>query len=31
MISFYKWDGDLPPASPQIWGAPTDVPESAGW
>jgi nitrate reductase alpha subunit len=31
MISFYDWYADLPPASPQIWGEQTDVPESADW
>jgi nitrate reductase alpha subunit len=31
MISFYDWYADLPPASPQIWGDQTDVPESADW
>lgn len=29
--SFYDWYADLPPASPQIWGDQTDVPESADW
>lgn len=29
MVSFYDWYCDLPPASPQIWGEQTDVPESA--
>jgi nitrate reductase alpha subunit len=28
MLSFYDWYADLPPASPQIWGEQTDVPES---
>ena len=28
---FYDWYCDLPPASPQIWGEQTDVPESADW
>ncbi len=28
---FYDWYADLPPASPQIWGDQTDVPESADW
>jgi len=28
-LSFYDWYCDLPPASPQIWGEQTDVPESA--
>ena len=27
-MSFYDWYCDLPPASPQIWGEQTDVPES---
>jgi nitrate reductase alpha subunit len=31
MLSFYDWYADLPPASPQIWGDQTDVPESADW
>lgn len=31
MISFYDWYSDLPPASPQMWGEQTDVPESADW
>lgn len=31
MSSFYDWYADLPPASPQIWGDQTDVPESADW
>lgn len=31
MISFYDWYCDLPPASPQMWGEQTDVPESADW
>ena len=31
MISFYEWYCDLPPASPQVWGEQTDVPESADW
>jgi len=31
MVSFYDWYCDLPPASPQIWGEQTDVPESADW
>jgi len=30
-MSFYDWYADLPPASPQIWGDQTDVPESADW
>ncbi len=31
LISFYDWYCDLPPASPQVWGEQTDVPESADW
>ncbi|MFN8124688.1 MAG: nitrate reductase subunit alpha [Thermoleophilia bacterium] len=31
LTSFYDWYADLPPASPQIWGDQTDVPESADW
>ena len=31
MLSFYDWYCDLPPASPQMWGEQTDVPESADW
>jgi nitrate reductase / nitrite oxidoreductase, alpha subunit len=31
IISFYDWYADLPPASPQVWGEQTDVPESADW
>ena len=31
MPSFYDWYCDLPPASPQVWGEQTDVPESADW
>ena len=31
VVSFYDWYADLPPASPQIWGEQTDVPESADW
>jgi nitrate reductase alpha subunit len=31
MVSFYDWYCDLPPASPQVWGEQTDVPESADW
>ncbi|MBX5466604.1 MAG: nitrate reductase subunit alpha [Firmicutes bacterium] len=31
VLSFYDWYADLPPASPQIWGEQTDVPESADW
>ncbi|HAD47789.1 MAG TPA: nitrate reductase subunit alpha, partial [Idiomarina sp.] len=27
----YDWYCDLPPASPQVWGEQTDVPESADW
>ncbi len=30
-LSFYDWYADLPPASPQMWGDQTDVPESADW
>jgi nitrate reductase alpha subunit len=30
-LSFYDWYADLPPASPQVWGDQTDVPESADW
>ena len=30
-LSFYDWYCDLPPASPQMWGEQTDVPESADW
>lgn len=29
--SFYDWYADLPPASPQVWGDQTDVPESGDW
>jgi len=31
LLSFYDWYADLPPASPQVWGDQTDVPESADW
>ncbi|MFC0105250.1 nitrate reductase subunit alpha [Kibdelosporangium aridum] len=31
MLSFYDWYADLPPASPQVFGDQTDVPESADW
>ena len=31
VMSFYDWYADLPPASPQVWGDQTDVPESADW
>lgn len=31
MLSFYDFYCDLPPASPQVWGEQTDVPESADW
>lgn len=31
LLSFYDWYADLPPASPQIWGDQTDVPESGDW
>ncbi len=30
-LSFYDWYADLPPASPQVWGEQTDVPESSDW
>ena len=30
-LDFYDWYADLPPASPQVWGDQTDVPESADW
>ncbi|MCI7186233.1 MAG: molybdopterin-dependent oxidoreductase [Mitsuokella jalaludinii] len=30
-LSFYDWYADLPPASPQVWGDQTDVPESSDW
>lgn len=30
-LSFYDWYADLPPASPQVWGDQTDVPESKDW
>lgn len=30
-LSFYDWYADLPPASPQVWGDQTDVPESSYW
>ena len=30
-VKFYDWYADLPPASPQIWGEQTDVPESSDW
>src|SRR5437899_1404226 len=30
-MRFYDWYCDLPPASPQVWGEQTDVPESADW
>ncbi len=30
-ITFYDWYADLPPASPQVFGDQTDVPESADW
>ena len=29
--TFYDWYADLPPASPQMFGDQTDVPESADW
>lgn len=31
ILSFYDWYADLPPASPQVWGEQTDVPESGDW
>ena len=31
VMSFYDWYADLPPASPEIFGEQTDVPESADW
>ncbi len=31
VLSFYDWYADLPPASPQVFGDQTDVPESADW
>ncbi|NMP23254.1 nitrate reductase subunit alpha [Sulfobacillus harzensis] len=31
MLSFYDHYADLPPASPEVWGEQTDVPESADW
>lgn len=31
VLSFYDWYADLPPASPQVWGDQTDVPESGDW
>ncbi len=31
VMSFYDWYADLPPASPQMWGDQTDVPESSDW
>src|SRR5690625_1251828 len=31
MLSFYHWYADLPPASPQVFGDQTDVPESGDW
>jgi len=31
ILSFYDWYADLPPASPQVFGDQTDVPESADW
>ncbi|MCC7076961.1 MAG: nitrate reductase subunit alpha [Acidimicrobiia bacterium] len=30
-LSFYDWYADLPPASPQVFGDQTDVPEAADW
>jgi nitrate reductase / nitrite oxidoreductase, alpha subunit len=31
ILSFYDWYADLPPASPQVFGDQTDVPESDDW
>jgi nitrate reductase molybdenum cofactor assembly chaperone len=31
ILSLYDWYADLPPASPQVFGDQTDVPESADW
>ena len=31
MLSLYDWYADLPPASPQVFGDQTDVPESGDW
>ncbi len=31
MLSFYDWYADLPPASPEVFGDQTDVPESGDW
>jgi nitrate reductase alpha subunit len=31
VLSFYDWYADLPPASPQVWGEQTEVPESGDW
>jgi nitrate reductase alpha subunit len=31
ILSFYDWYADLPPASPQVFGDQTDVPESGDW
>src|SRR5699024_11661538 len=31
MLSFYDCYADLPPASPQVFGVQTDVPESCDW
>ena len=31
VLDRFDWYADLPPASPQIWGDQTDVPESADW
>ncbi|MGZ4412113.1 MAG: molybdopterin-dependent oxidoreductase, partial [Gaiellaceae bacterium] len=31
ILSFYDWYSDLPPASPQVFGDQTDVPESGDW
>ncbi|WP_058234835.1 nitrate reductase subunit alpha [Devriesea agamarum] len=30
-LSFYDWYADLPPASPQVFGDQTDVPEAGDW
>lgn len=30
-LNVYDWYADLPPASPQVWGNQTDVPESSDW
>lgn len=31
LLSFYDWYADLPPASPQVFGDQTDVPEAGDW